>query len=70
MGSAEAEKAVLEAIKENEDAVEDYKVGKKEAMNFLVGQVMKKTRGRAEPKGIRKMLMVQVHEGAMCPEQR
>ena len=27
----------------------DYRVGKKGALNFLVGQVMKKTRGRADP---------------------
>jgi aspartyl-tRNA(Asn)/glutamyl-tRNA(Gln) amidotransferase subunit B len=50
------ERAVLEVIKENEGAVEDYKAGKKEALNFLVGQVMKKTRGRAEPKEVTEML--------------
>jgi aspartyl-tRNA(Asn)/glutamyl-tRNA(Gln) amidotransferase subunit B len=57
IGSAEAEKAVLEALKENESAVADYKAGKKEALNFLVGQVMKKTRGKAEPKEVRRLLM-------------
>lgn len=38
-----------EAIEENPKAVEDYLNGKKQALNFLVGQVMKKTRGRADP---------------------
>ncbi len=38
-----------EAIEENPKAVEDYLSGKKQALNFLVGQVMKKTRGRADP---------------------
>jgi len=41
--------AVKQAIEENPQAVEDYHGGKKGALNFLVGQVMKKTRGRADP---------------------
>jgi aspartyl-tRNA(Asn)/glutamyl-tRNA(Gln) amidotransferase subunit B len=38
-----------EAIEENPKAVQDYFNGKKQALNFLVGQVMKKTKGRADP---------------------
>jgi len=56
IGSAEAEKVVLQVIMENEDAVEDYKTGKNEALNFLVGQVMRKTRGKAAPKDVNEML--------------
>ena len=56
IGSAETEKAVLQVIMENEDAVEDYKTGKNEALNFLVGQVMRKTRGKAAPKDVNEML--------------
>jgi aspartyl-tRNA(Asn)/glutamyl-tRNA(Gln) amidotransferase subunit B len=41
--------AIKEVITENPKAVEDYRAGKKGAMNFLVGQVMKKTRGRSDP---------------------
>jgi aspartyl-tRNA(Asn)/glutamyl-tRNA(Gln) amidotransferase subunit B len=41
--------AVTQAIEENPQAVDDYHGGKKGALNFLVGQVMKKTRGRADP---------------------
>jgi aspartyl-tRNA(Asn)/glutamyl-tRNA(Gln) amidotransferase subunit B len=41
--------AVTQAIEENPQAVADYRSGKKGALNFLVGQVMKKTRGRADP---------------------
>ncbi|MGZ4926552.1 MAG: Asp-tRNA(Asn)/Glu-tRNA(Gln) amidotransferase subunit GatB, partial [Halobacteriota archaeon] len=41
--------AVKQAIEENPQAVADYRSGKKGALNFLVGQVMKKTRGRADP---------------------
>ena len=41
--------AIKQAISENPRAVEDFRQGKIEALNFLVGQVMKKTRGRADP---------------------
>ncbi len=50
------EKAVEEAIKNNSKAVEDYLNGKKEALNFLMGQVMRITKGRAEPKKVIEML--------------
>jgi aspartyl-tRNA(Asn)/glutamyl-tRNA(Gln) amidotransferase subunit B len=43
------ENAVEEAIKENPGAVSDYLGGKEEALNFVVGQVMRKTKGRADP---------------------
>ncbi len=45
-----------EAIEENPKAVQDYLSGKRQALNFLVGQVMKKTRGRADPAETAKML--------------
>lgn len=41
--------AAKQAIDENPEAVEDYNQGKKASMNFLVGQVMKTTRGKADP---------------------
>ena len=41
--------AIKEVISENAKAIEDYHAGKNGALNFLVGQVMKKTRGRADP---------------------
>ena len=41
--------AVEEAIAENPDAVEDYHDGEGGALNFLVGQVMSKTGGSADP---------------------
>ncbi len=37
-------------IEENPKAVEDYKCGKKNALAFLVGQTMKITKGKANPK--------------------
>ncbi|MDD1672910.1 MAG: Asp-tRNA(Asn)/Glu-tRNA(Gln) amidotransferase subunit GatB [Methanomicrobiales archaeon] len=39
-----------EVIANNPTAIEDYRKGKKGALNFLVGQLMKKTKGRADPR--------------------
>ncbi len=41
---------VKEVFAENPDAKEQYKAGKTNIVDFLVGQVMKKTRGKANPK--------------------
>jgi aspartyl-tRNA(Asn)/glutamyl-tRNA(Gln) amidotransferase subunit B len=48
--------AIEEAITENPRAIEDYTAGKGGALNFLVGQVMKKTRGKADPAELNRML--------------
>ncbi len=48
--------AAKEAIAENSQAVTDFRNGRKEALNFLVGQVMKKTRGCAKPADVNRVL--------------
>lgn len=50
------EKAAEEVIRENKKAVNDWKKGKTQAMKFLVGQLMKKTRGRANPQLANKII--------------
>lgn len=42
------EKICYEIINKNPKAVQDYKLGKKESLNFLIGQVMKKSDKRAD----------------------
>lgn len=42
VGVEEIENAVLLVLKEREKAVADFKAGKKKALHFLVGEVMKK----------------------------
>ncbi|MDD6256866.1 MAG: Asp-tRNA(Asn)/Glu-tRNA(Gln) amidotransferase subunit GatB [Methanobrevibacter boviskoreani] len=42
-------KAAKQAIDENPKAVNDYKEGQKNSINFLVGQVMRLTKGKADP---------------------
>jgi aspartyl-tRNA(Asn)/glutamyl-tRNA(Gln) amidotransferase subunit B len=48
--------AIDEVIAQNPKALEDYRTGKTGALNFLVGQVMKKTRGKADPGTLNRML--------------
>jgi aspartyl-tRNA(Asn)/glutamyl-tRNA(Gln) amidotransferase subunit B len=52
----EVEQAVTEAIEENPEAVEDYHAGEGGALNFLVGQVMAKTGGSADPGTVNQLL--------------
>jgi len=52
----ELEKAASKVIGENKTAVNDYKKGKEASLQFLVGQVMKETRGRADPEKISEIL--------------
>ncbi|MCX5750509.1 MAG: Asp-tRNA(Asn)/Glu-tRNA(Gln) amidotransferase subunit GatB [Candidatus Saganbacteria bacterium] len=49
-------KAIQEVIKNNPKPVQDYKDGKKASITFLVGQVMKVTKGRAKPDLVNKLL--------------
>ncbi|MCF6150467.1 MAG: Asp-tRNA(Asn)/Glu-tRNA(Gln) amidotransferase subunit GatB [Candidatus Kuenenia sp.] len=43
-------------IASNPNAIEDYKKGKKNALAFLMGQVMKETKGKANPKLVNELL--------------
>jgi aspartyl-tRNA(Asn)/glutamyl-tRNA(Gln) amidotransferase subunit B len=47
--SREIEEAVSQALANNPQAIADFKKGKETALKFLVGQVMRATRGRANP---------------------
>ncbi|WP_135805668.1 Asp-tRNA(Asn)/Glu-tRNA(Gln) amidotransferase subunit GatB [Halorussus marinus] len=56
------EGAVAAAIEENPDAVEDYHAGEDGALNFLVGQVMQKTGGSADPGSVNGLLRERLDE--------
>jgi len=47
---------INEIIKENQSAVKDYLAGNESSFEYLIGQVMKKTKGRADPKLAREIL--------------
>lgn len=56
----EIEKFCKEAIKENPKAVEDYKNGEEKALNFVVGQVMRKSRGKAKPDIVKEIILKEI----------
>ena len=55
-GEDELSSFVEEVLGQNQPAVKEYLEGKDQAIMFLVGQVMKKTKGKANPKVARQML--------------
>ena len=52
----EIEKIVKEMILKNQKAVKDFKKGKANAFQFMIGQVMQKTKGRANPDIVKEIL--------------
>jgi aspartyl-tRNA(Asn)/glutamyl-tRNA(Gln) amidotransferase subunit B len=54
--AGELEKIVAEVIKSNVQPVADYKAGKETAFKFLVGQVMRASKGRANPQLVNEVL--------------
>jgi len=50
------EKIVDEVLAANADKVEEYKAGKEKLFGFFVGQVMKASRGKANPQIVNKIL--------------
>jgi len=65
LGKAEddaVQKAVREAVAENAAAVADYRAGSERSLNFIVGQVMKKTRGKADPGEVHKLVKAEVEK--------
>lgn len=55
------EGAILEVIQKvldnNPQSIADYKAGKDRALGFLVGQIMKETKGKANPQVVNKLLL-------------
>ena len=47
---------IAQIVEANPKSVEDYKAGKNKAMGFLVGQIMKQSKGQANPTLINKLL--------------
>ncbi len=54
--NSEIESIVQQVLNDNPNAVEDFKNGKMNAVGFLVGQVMKKSAGKADPKTAKELI--------------
>jgi len=55
------EKLVEEIIEDNPDVIEDIRNGKDKAIGYLVGQVMKETKGKANPQMVNKMFREKIN---------
>lgn len=60
LSNEEIEEAVTAILRENPQAVADYKKGKEVSLQFLLGQVMKETKGKADPGRIRELLLTRL----------
>ena len=54
--SSEIDDAVGEALAENQKSIEEYKAGNQKVVGFLMGQVMRKLGGKADPKLVGEIL--------------
>ncbi|NRA90854.1 MAG: Asp-tRNA(Asn)/Glu-tRNA(Gln) amidotransferase GatCAB subunit B, partial [Simkaniaceae bacterium] len=53
---------VDEVLNANQQSVEDFKNGKDKAFNFLVGQVMKLSKGKASPDVVKDLITKKIAE--------
>ncbi len=56
------EPLVDQVLSENPQSVADYKAGHEKAFAFLVGQVMKLTRGKASPQIVNELLRKKIYQ--------
>ena len=68
--TAELSKLVDEVVGKNPKAVEDFKAGKKKAVGALVGQIMKATKGKANPRVINELLNKKPQSLRMTPTKQ
>jgi len=54
---------IAQALADNPKSVEDFRAGKKAAAGFLVGQVMKLSKGKADPKQVGRLVAERLAEG-------
>ena len=59
----EIKKEITRVLKENEKAASDFAAGKEASLGFLVGQVMRNTQGRANPKLVAELLKEELSDG-------
>ncbi len=50
-------RVITKVLQDNPKSVADYKAGKTKAIGFLVGQIMRETKGKAEPQAVNRLLV-------------
>lgn len=53
---------VTEVLDNNPQSIEDFKNGKDRAIGFLVGQIMKASKGQANPPMVNKILLEEINK--------
>ena len=53
---------VTKVLEANPQSIADYKAGKDRALGFLVGQAMKETKGKANPKMLNEMFLKELNK--------
>jgi aspartyl-tRNA(Asn)/glutamyl-tRNA(Gln) amidotransferase subunit B len=53
---------ITEILDNNQQSIDDFKNGKDRAIGFLVGQIMKQTRGQANPKVVNQLLIQELKQ--------
>ncbi len=56
-GQGKLKEIAQKIISNNPEAVEDYRQGKEEAVKFLLGQIMRETKGKADPQQSREIIV-------------
>ncbi|AYF92380.1 Asp-tRNA(Asn)/Glu-tRNA(Gln) amidotransferase subunit GatB [Apilactobacillus bombintestini] len=59
---AKLQPIIDEVLENNPQSIEDYHNGKDRAIGYLVGQIMKQTRGKANPQVVNKLLMSSINK--------
>jgi aspartyl-tRNA(Asn)/glutamyl-tRNA(Gln) amidotransferase subunit B len=65
--TSQLERWIDETIEQNPAQVAQYQAGKLQIFGFLVGQVMKRSGGRAEPKAVQQLLRQALERAAVAP---
>ncbi len=56
----ELTRTIRKILEDNPKSVSDYKNGKEKAFGFLMGQLMRKMEGRADPKEVKKLMLIEI----------
>jgi aspartyl-tRNA(Asn)/glutamyl-tRNA(Gln) amidotransferase subunit B len=60
--TGELDAIIAGVMQNNPKSVDDFRSGKQQAIGFLVGQVMKETKGKANPKVVNDLLLKKLEE--------
>ena len=60
--ASQLEELIAEVIKNNQQSIIDYKNGKDRALGYLVGQVMKQSKGKANPSLAKELVLKAINK--------